>query len=69
MASRAHELINDARELAGLFERIPGEGVHHDGTVELILGDYLERVATEIVGPARVCPFLRCVRLPTSWAL
>ena len=69
VASRAHELIIDARELAGLFERIPGEGVHHDGTVELILGDYLERVATEIVGPARVCPFLRCVRLPTSWAL
>ena len=69
VASRAHELINDARELAGLFERIPGEGVHHDGTVELILGDYLERVATEVVGPARVCPFLRCVRLPTSWAL
>ena len=69
VASGAHELMKDARELADLFKRIPGEGVHHSGMIELTLGDYLERAASEVVGHARVCPFLRCVRLPTSWAL
>ena len=69
VASGARELMSDAHELAGLFRRIPGEGVHHDGILALTLGDFLERVASEVVGHARVCPFLRCVRLPTSWAL
>ena len=42
-------------------------GKHSTGIVGLILGDYIERVATFTVGPDRVCPFLRCVSHPLGW--
>ena len=61
-------IVTEARELAGVFALIPGESVYRNGTIGLLLGDFLERAAGEVFGPARVCPFLRCAALPTAWA-
>ena len=53
--------------LKQILKRGDKNGIHSTGILGLILGDYIERVATFTVGPERVCPFLRCVSHPMGW--
>jgi len=40
----------------------------HWGALEIVLSDYVERVATFVVGVENVCAFLRCLAVPSSWS-
>jgi len=40
----------------------------HWAALEIVLSDYVERVATFVVGVENVCSFLRCLALPSSWS-
>ena len=38
-----------------------------DVVAGMALADYIEKVAGEIVGPTKVCPFLCCVARHDTW--
>lgn len=61
------KVAQDAGEVVALFADLPLSARHNDGVAGLLLGDYLEQIASEVVGPTRVCPFLRCVSTSVAW--
>ena len=60
-------LVSGAKQVREKLQGLPSRGGHDSGVAAIIIGDFLEAVASGVVGINRICPFLRCVAFPQAW--